>query len=123
VFDRLAAEMNLLIAYTMRNERKLVKQVSRNLIKGVQRWEKRDQGLLELIGYNLAWATHKCGGDPLLVKRFKQYQKQYLNANHWTWKEQKFGHLPDEYTLPGKPYRVCWLSPWHFPMSITLLNQ
>ncbi|MGE4290985.1 MAG: hypothetical protein AB7E32_02135 [Desulfovibrio sp.] len=123
VFDKLAALMNLLIAYTMRTERYAAQKVADDLISGVGRWKKRDPGLLELIGYNLAWSTKKLGGDSKKVQRFQLYQKKYLEANHWIWKEQKFGPLPEKYILPRKPFRVCWLSPWHFPMSIMLQHQ
>lgn len=123
VFDKLAAKMNLLIAYTMRNERDSVRQTFDDLLKGVGGWEKRDQGLLELIGCNMAWSTKTLKGDPRKILKFKQYQQQYLTANHWTWKNTKFGPIPGEYMLPNKPYRVCWLSPWHFPMSIKLQHQ
>ncbi|HUC62799.1 MAG TPA: hypothetical protein VMF53_12675 [Alphaproteobacteria bacterium] len=121
-FDSIAAEVNLLIAHTLRREEATTIDYMTSIVHRIEAWATPDGSLLELLFHNLAWAARQFGHHEE-ADTFSQFQKRHNNANHTTWKANTFGPVPPEYTLPELPYRVCWLSPWHFPMRVTLRAQ
>ena len=121
-FDSIAAEINLLIAHTLRGEQATAVDCMKSVVQRIEAWSNPDDGLVELVAHNLGWAARTFGSDEV-ADRYRHLQMQHSKANHSTWKAETFGPIPREYPVPDLPYRVCWLSPWHFPMHIKLQAQ
>ncbi|PCI39754.1 MAG: hypothetical protein COB46_08160 [Rhodospirillaceae bacterium] len=121
-FDALAAELNLMITHTLGSNKEKAIWYMEAISERIDKWSNPDKSLLALVSQNLVWSANVFELKSK-VAEYTKMQKHDGIVSHIQWKREKFGPIPAKYNPPKNTYRPCWLSPWHFPMHITLQEQ
>lgn len=116
-FDQLAAENNLVIAQAVRFDHEKALAGCERIRERLASWPNPDKSLLAMLYYNMSWAMRKVGNDQW-AHEYGKYHSDYSGKDVGRWRVANFGEAPKRDYVKRLPYKVCWLSPWHFPLRM-----